>query len=106
METLLTPNGIFAAGTALAGLLLFCLAPYLPSAFPPYIARLVGFFAIFASLAPLWILSGSLLPSAIVGGACLLIMVIVHLLQTRRSKPPVDENEPQPDGVTVIVGDK
>jgi hypothetical protein len=107
MVTFLTPQGLFAAGTALAGLLLFCLAPYLPSAFPPFVARLVGFFAIFASLAPLWILSGSLLASAALGGACLLVMIIVHLFQTRRSvSSEPQEIEPQPDGVTVIAGNK
>ncbi|HEY3377696.1 MAG TPA: hypothetical protein VGL77_09410 [Armatimonadota bacterium] len=90
MSTLLSPEGLFAVSTAIAGVLLFCLAARLPSLFPPALTRFVGFSAVCTSLAPLWVLTESWQWPAGVGLPCLAVMVAAHLWQTRR-RPVADE---------------
>lgn len=84
VELLLDHRSLLSEVAAAAGVLVFCLAPYLPSIFPPAVPRLVGFATVCASLMPLWVLSESWLAPALLGGACLALMVAAHLLQTRR----------------------
>lgn len=87
LSVFLTSQGLYAVGTALAGLLVFALAAHLPSVFPPAFARLVGFVAVGASLAPVWVLAESWRQPAALGGVCLAAMAVVHVLQTRRRAP-------------------
>lgn len=90
---LMAPESLFAIATAVAGVLVFSLAPYLPSIFPPAFIRLVGFCAVGASLAPLWALSESWQLPAVVGACSLMIMLIVHLAQTRYTRRASAEHE-------------
>lgn len=90
MGILLTREGLFSAGTAFAGVLLFVLAPYLPSVFPPSFARMVGFMAVVMSLVPLWARVGNWVPPLVVGGSCLAVMIVAHLIQTRGGQTPHD----------------
>ena len=95
MEIFLAPASIFAVCTALAGVVLFALSPYLPSPFPPFVARLVGVWAIGASLVPIWVLAESWQPPAMLGSACLAAIVTTHLLQTRRHGRPTRKSRRQ-----------
>lgn len=93
METILTPIGLFSVATALAGVLLFGFAPYLPSFLSASLIRLTGFWCVCTALAPLFVLSDfSLAPVALVGGTCFGVIVIIHLLQTRR-KPRTSQSD-------------
>ena len=93
MVQLMAPECLLALGTAVAGVLVYSLAPYLPSIFPPSFTRLVGFCAVGASLAPLWAVSEGWQLPGIVGACALAVMLTVHTLQThgqRRSYPDED----------------
>lgn len=94
MNTFLMPEGLFAMGTAVAGIVIFGLAPYLPSLFPPAFTRFIGFGACCSALVPLWVLSDGWLLPAGVGACCLLIIGIIHWRQTRRRATVADEREP------------
>ena len=80
-----------AIGTALAGVVLFGLAPHLPSLFPASFTRLVGFGCVCAALVALWMLYESWLPPALLGGASVAAMVVIHFAQTRRRPEPTPE---------------
>lgn len=95
MEVLLSPASIFAVCTAVAGVVLFALSPYLKSPLPPSITRLVGVWAVGAALVPIWVLTESWLPPAVLGGVCLLAMVVVHVLQTRKNSVAPDGGTPR-----------
>ncbi|MHB9133587.1 MAG: hypothetical protein ACYDBB_21190 [Armatimonadota bacterium] len=85
---LLVPAFWPAIGTAIAGVLLFGAAPYLPSLFPPSFVRLVGFGAICAAMAPLWAMTESWQQPLALGGASLVLMLAIHTIQTRTKCPP------------------
>lgn len=95
METLCTPICLFALGTALAGILLFGVAPYLPAPFPAWITRFVGLFAVCSSLPSLWVATESFQIPGIVGGISLFALLAIHLLQVKKrpeaSYPSTDE---------------
>lgn len=86
---------VLAAIGLLGGLLVFSVAPYWPSLFPPAFARFVGFGSMAASLAPLWALTESWLWPAIVGGAALAAMAVVTLYQMRHPVKASEDAEEQ-----------
>lgn len=75
--------GLSALCTATAGVVLFALAEHLPTPFPSSVTRLVGIWCMLASLFPLWAVTDSWKPPALVGGACLAGILLAHVLQTR-----------------------
>lgn len=94
MAILLTPMGLVAVCTILAGIGLFGCTSYLPPVFPPAAVRFVGFGAVCCSLLSLWVYSGSWRLPAEVGVCALVAMVVVHLVQTRQGKPTAAEQAP------------
>lgn len=86
MVHLLTPGCIGAMATAVAGVVLFALAGYLPTPFPPSISRLIGVWAVLSSSFPLWVASGSWPVTALINGLCLAVIILVHVLQTRKGE--------------------
>ena len=85
MELLRTTSGLLTLGTVLVGLLIFGLAPHLPTLFPPSITRFVGFFTILSAVITIRIETESWLIPALVGIASLLVMGGIHVIQTRRN---------------------
>ncbi len=85
-----TPFCISAVCTALAGVVLFALSPYLPAPFPSSVTRLVGFTVLLTTILPLWVATGSWAVTASVDGAGVAAMIVVHVLQTRTTKDTKD----------------
>ena len=93
MGTFLTLQNLFSIAIALAGVCIFVLAPYLPSFFPSWFVRFIGFFTVCSSLIALWELTGSWLGSACVGGFALIVMLTAHVLQTRKLAHDGEDSE-------------
>ena len=91
MKILLTPNGLFAVFTILAGICLFGVTPYLPRVFPPAFVRMVGLMAVCFSLLPLWAYSASWQLPTTVGACAFAVVVIIHTAQTRPARRPSDD---------------
>lgn len=91
MNTSLMSEVWLAVGMTILGTALFGLAPYLPSLFPHWFTRLVGFSVTVLALCTLWLLTENWLLIAVLGGCCLLVMIVVHLVQRRRDDAGLDE---------------
>jgi len=76
---------LFSLAMVVAGLLLFGLADRLPTVYPPYITRWVGFFSIFTALISIWIFTESVISTGLLGCVSLIILVIIHLAQTGKT---------------------
>jgi hypothetical protein len=86
MGIFLTPTGMTALLTAAAGIALFGLSDVLPAIFPPEILRLIGLGVTCAAAAPIYALTESPL---IAGGFLLTglaLIVLLHLVLTRRGR--------------------
>lgn len=82
-------DGLLALATALMGLLIFGFAPKLVF-FPPALMRLFGCCLICAALAPILVITESWAITALVGGGCLIAVIVIHLVQTQ---PPRRKDE-------------
>jgi hypothetical protein len=82
----LTPETLCAVGTALLGVLLFSFASRLPRVIPHWLMRLVGFGAVCMALFPLWVYTETWQVPVLVGSSCMLAILIVHFVQTRREE--------------------
>jgi hypothetical protein len=91
MDAFLTPEMLQAAGMVVLGVVLFGLAPYLPSLFPHWFTRMMGFGVSCIALCTLWLLTWSWQAPALLGGAALVAMALIHQMQGRH---PVASTEP------------
>lgn len=85
MDTLRTPEALTALGTVVLGVLLYGLAPFLPSAFPRWFTRMVGFWVASLGLCTLWLITMAWQIISLVGFFTLAIMAILHLRQERQT---------------------
>lgn len=93
MKILLTPNGLFAVATIIAGICLFGFASILPRVYPPAFSRAVGLAAVLFSLLPLYAYSASWQLPAKVGIPALAVLVVIHLVQTRSPRRQDDDRQ-------------
>lgn len=95
MEILHSPILLGAVAVALLGVLIFGFAAALPSLLPPEFTRFIGLCLVLTALAPVW----SYNPEdwrllAAIGGPSLVLLVVIHLLQTRPAATPPAETPP------------
>jgi len=102
MENFLIPESIGTLCTAVAGVVLFALSPYLPAPFPPSVTRFVGMCAIGLGLTANGFFTESWQIPAVGGAICLAALVVIHLKQTSgitaepdAVDPPVTTDETQ-----------
>jgi len=97
MDAFLSPNVLFAVGTAFIGVALFGLAPVLPSLFPRWFTRMMGFGVAVLALGTLWLLTWSWQATALLGGLALAAMLIIGAAQgCRRTPAPAGEETETP----------
>lgn len=84
MGTLLSLEGYLSIGTTCIGMLIFSLAPVLPVLFPAAITRLLGFSIACLGVMTMTLITGNWQVALSVSVCCLLVMTLVHLLQTRQ----------------------
>lgn len=92
------PESGVALGTAVAGILLFMLAPWLPSLLPPWAIRLLACFVVVTSCIVLWVLSEGWAQPVAVGGGALAVFIVTHLAQTHRHPPANPPNDSANEG--------
>ncbi len=107
MVHFLDSASLSALATAVAGVVLFAFASYLPAPFPPSVTRFVGFFALATALFSFWVASGSWPATAVVGGLGVAALLVVHVVQTRHTAvPPAAESAPVPSSVEESAGEQ
>lgn len=95
MTTELTSHAWAAIVTAIVGVLLYGVAPRLPSLLPAWFTRFVGVFTVLSAGGTLWFHTESVAFSAMVGGICLAAVAVLHVAQTREQrKAPALPNTP------------
>ena len=93
MSILLSSDCLLAIMTAMAGTILFCLAPYLPSLFPHALTRLVGVGSLISALIALWVFTNSWKAPVAVGCCAICVLLIAHFTQTRAPEEHGDDTE-------------
>jgi hypothetical protein len=71
-----------AVGMAVAGIILFALAPRAATMAPPALMRVVGLFAVLSGVWPLWACTESWVLPGVLFACSLAAMVVIHLRQT------------------------
>jgi len=98
------PLGAIAVGTVVVAVLLYGIAPRLPPPFPS-VMRLVCIWLVITSTTLLVIIDETWWHAAALGGAGLVAVIGVYLLQTRRKTTPVMEANTGKEAESTAVGE-